>query len=132
MKVLDWWEALCICIEDHRDSPLVWGKWDCCQFTAACIQAMTGVDYLTAFPKYESEREALEIIAGFGSIQALMSSVLGEAKPVAFAKRGDVVAIDAGAGVAAGVCLGVMCAVMGAQGMQFRPCAEATAAWSID
>ena len=120
------------CIEDHRETPLKWGEWDCCQFAASCVLAMTGTDYREAFPKYESERDALRIIADFGSVEVLISSVLGDTKPVAFTKRGDIVMIEAGAGPAVGVYLRVVCAVMGTERMQFVACAGATCAWSID
>jgi hypothetical protein len=132
VRVYNWWEALIQCIEDHRHTPLKWGEWDCCQFAAACVLAMTGIDYRDQFPAYASEKDALRIIAGFGSVDALISSVLGKSKPVAFAKRGDIIMIEAGAGPAVGVCLGVMCAVMGVEQMEFMACAGATAAWSIE
>lgn len=112
--------------------PLKWGEWDCCQFVATCVLAMTGIDHRESFPLYASETDALRIIAGFGSLELLLTSVLGDSKPVAFAQRGDIVVINAGAGMAAGVCLGVMAAMMGTEKMQFLPCAQATAAWSIE
>jgi hypothetical protein len=132
MRKHDWWESLTQYIEDNRHRALVWGEWDCCQFASGCVLTMTGTDHRASFPTYANEDEALAIIAGFGSVELLLTSVLGESKPVAHAKRGDIVAIDAGAGVAAGVCLGVTCAVIGLRELQFLPCAQATAAWTIE
>lgn len=131
MKVLNWWEALCDMIEANRDRPLVWGEWDCCQFAALAVLTMTGVDYRESFPKYEGQIEALRLEAQFGSVEALLSSVLGESKPVAFAKRGDVLAIQTDAGTAAGICLGLMCVTVSVERLQFLRSAQASAAWSI-
>lgn len=132
MKTDAWFEALTAFIEANRDRPLAWGEWDCCQFAAAAVAVMTGIDYRSAFPAYENEVEARALLANQGGIEALISSVLGPPKPIAWAKRGDVLAIETGAGMAAGICLGLYCVVVGVERLQFLRSSAATAAWGID
>lgn len=132
MKVEMWWEALCEFIEANRDRPLEWGTWDCCQFAAEAVKVMTGEDYRGRFAAYQGQAEALELLAEAGSLEALLVSVLGPSKPVARAKRGDVVAIDGGAGLSAGICLGVMSVAVGVERLQFLRTERAVAAWSVE
>ena len=129
MKKDFWLDALHATVEQYRNHPQKWGNWDCCQFAAECVLAMTGVDYRSKFPLYQSEAEALEIIGEHGGMAGLLSSVLGPPVPVARAMRGDIVELP---GNACAVCLGVMCAGTSPIGLRFRPTADALAAWSVN
>lgn len=129
MKADNWIDALNAAVETYRFRPQEWGVWDCCQFAAECVLRTTGVDHRAAFPAYSSEEEARAIIAGFGGMPALLSSVLGAPIPVAWVKRGGILALPDDI---CAVCLGVMCATTGAEGLVFAPSATAVAGWSAD
>lgn len=131
MRVSDWPTVLVQKVEEWRYRPFEWGVSDCCQFAADVVLALTGTDHRAAFPQYGSREEAEAIIAQHGGMVGLLSSVLGEAKPVARAMRGDVIAADFGDGIAAGICLGVHSCAPGARGLIFRPTLSAVAAWGV-
>lgn len=131
MRVANWPQLLAAKVEEWRQRPFAYGSADCLQFPAECVLAMTGIDHRDQFPKYESEVAAGRILVKHGGLEGLLTSVLGEPKPVAFAQRGDVLAGDFGNGMTAAVCLGVTCAGTGPDGLGFRRTLEATRAWSI-
>lgn len=54
-----------------------YGDVDCCQFVAHVIKHMSGKDYSEAFA-YNNEAEANLLISKFGSLQKLITKVLGE------------------------------------------------------
>lgn len=54
-----------------------YGDADCCQFVAHVIKHMSGKDYAEGFA-YNSESEAGLLISKFGSLQELITNVLGE------------------------------------------------------
>lgn len=131
MRVADRSIILVQKIEEWRHRAFEWATADCCQFTADVAYALTGVDYRSRFPRYSSKEEAEEIIARYGGMVELISDVLGDPVPVAFARRGDVIAADFGAGIAAGVCTGVQSCTPGPRGLLFRPTLSAVAAWRV-
>jgi hypothetical protein len=131
MRVTGWVDVLNDHIEAVRSRPFEWGVWDCCQFAAETVLAITGKDYREAFPTYQSRADAIVLIHTHGSVVELLSSVLGSWKHPAHAQRGDVVAADFGDGIAAGICLGVNSAAVGPAGLVFRPTETALAAWTI-
>jgi len=121
-------------VESHRNTPFEWGGMDCCLFTAGCVEACTGKDFATDLRGYKSEQEAYAIVARYGSIQAMVTALLG-AEPIhpAFAQRGDVML-----GLhpetqqeGLGICLGVHWAVPGAAGLVFPRIAAARFAWRV-
>lgn len=131
MRVAHWADRMAEFVEAARTRPFEWGTWDCCQFAAEAVLALTGADHRTAFPTYASEQEALDLIAGHGGLESLLSTVLGDSKPPARAQRGDIVLADFGDGLAAGLCLGVSCCAVSPRGLVFKPTRIATAAWSV-
>jgi hypothetical protein len=54
-----------------------------------------------------------------------------ERKPVELVQRGDVVGFEVPGGVALGVCLGSVGAVVGATGLEFPDMTRACAAWKV-
>jgi len=54
-----------------------YGDADCCQFVAHVIKYISRKDYSDVF-SYSSEQEANEIISNYGSLQAFITSILGE------------------------------------------------------
>lgn len=54
-----------------------YGDADCCQFVAHVIKYISHKDYSDVFT-YSSEQEANQIISNYGSLQAFITSILGE------------------------------------------------------
>ena len=54
-----------------------YGNVDCCQFAAHVVKHISGKDYAEGFA-YNSESEAGLLISKFGSLQELITKVLGE------------------------------------------------------
>jgi hypothetical protein len=69
-----------------------YGQTDCCQFAARVAQEITGINYAQMF-YYSSEKAAQSIVDEFGSIEAMVTSVLGEPSPVEDLQDGDPVLV---------------------------------------
>lgn len=80
--------SLALELLQQYEGPLVWGLNDCVQFAAAAVRHYGG--RAPELPKYSSEREAREIIARGGGLEALVTRVLGEPIPIRDASLGDV------------------------------------------
>jgi hypothetical protein len=138
MRVENWSKRLADAIESAREEAFAYGIFDCCIFSFDCAQAITGEDKAAHLRGYESKADALRIIAKYGSLEAMVSSLLGvEPKHVAFAKRGDLIltTIDEGEEPGAysiGVCDGVRFWVPTLNGLTTRPTLQAIKAWSVD
>lgn len=88
----DWPEQLNRFIAANRNRPLEWGQWDCCLFPAAVIDAITGVDLAVKWRgTYRDELGALRLLAAFGSMEAMATSMLGAPRESQrHGQRGDV------------------------------------------
>lgn len=64
-------------IEEWQDRPFEWGVTDCCQFVSACVEELTGEDFVSLV-LYENHDEAIEQIDAAGGLDLLVSSVLGD------------------------------------------------------
>ena len=73
----------------RHDGPLQWGINDCVQFAAAAVELYGG--WRPELPYYTSEREALQLIAQGGGLDALVSAVMPPAIHLKDALIGDVV-----------------------------------------
>lgn len=131
MRCANWTDVLYAVVAEWAFRPFAYGSVDCCQFPAAVVQAMTGVDFREQFPAYSTQEEAEAILAQHDGMVGLLTFALGESVHVSRAKRGDVVAADFGMGMAAGICLGVQSCAPGARGLVFMPTADAVAAWRV-
>lgn len=69
-----------------------YGQTDCCQFAARVAQEITGVDHARLF-HYDSETAAQSIINEFGSLEAMVTSVLGAPSLVEDLQDGDPVLV---------------------------------------
>jgi hypothetical protein len=131
MRRDDWVEQMWLAIEDHDSTEFVWGVNDCCLFVARVVDAMTDGDFEAQLnASYTDEETALAYIASFGSLEAAVSSHLGQPEP-GRPLRGDVVLIDGGAGPALGILVGGHIAGMGPNGFVYLPRGEALQRWAI-
>jgi hypothetical protein len=89
----DWPEQLAAVIKAAYGRPFAWGQWDCVQFAAECIYAVTGVDPIPRVRgQYDSEFSAGRQILRFGAdLAATCDAKFGERIATAYARRGDLV-----------------------------------------
>jgi hypothetical protein len=128
----DWQDRFFAYLEATRLTPFAWGTNDCCLFAAGSIDAITGSTFTAQLAAaYTDEASALAYIASFGSLDAAVSSWLGDAKAPNFAGPGDIVIANLEMGPTVGVCLGVDCAFSSNAGMTYRSRTLIAACWTI-
>ena len=134
MRRHDNWPTLLVAfIEERRHAPFAWGSNDCCLFAADWIRRACGVDFAGGLRgTYASALSAARVLRNQGGVFDLAALRAGlERKPVELVQRGDVVGFEVPGGVALGVCLGSVGAVVGATGLQFPEMNRACAAWKV-
>lgn len=100
----DWSQRLKVWLESERrgDEPIAWGERDCLLFCADAVRAMLDHDPAASLRgTYTTEQGALEIVENAGGMAALITLQL-ETAPYEnpnFAKRGDIVLVEADAGL---------------------------------
>jgi len=76
---------------DRFQSGFKYGSVDCCQFAAAAWKHYTGEDLALGF-SYSSEAEALKLIEAAGSMEELLTRLIGEPRDdIRQAQDGDIV-----------------------------------------
>lgn len=85
-----WPEILADEIQAARGRPFQWGTHDCCAFAARVVHALTGVDFMGAFPAYDNAAGARRIITVCDGLEAMVTQCLGEPVAPLCAQRGDV------------------------------------------
>jgi hypothetical protein len=110
----------------------VWGRHDCCLFAADAVQSFTGIDYAADLRgRYKSAGGAAKLIKEYGSMAAMIESLLGPPCAVAFAGRGDVVLFDGESGSTLGICMGQQSYFTAETGLTVRPTLDCIVAWRI-
>lgn len=136
-RLPDWPQRLDAAIEAARSRCFAYGEFDCYLFAADTVLAITGVDLAASFRgQYDSPVSAARILAGYGSMEAIATSLLGEPVHPARARRGDVVLAqlpipDGETGDCAGVCTGHYFAFAQPQGLGFVRRAAVRLAWCV-
>lgn len=59
-----------------QDRRFRWGAWDCCQFSARAVHALTGRDPRDLFPHYRTKAEAERVLNQCGGMAALVAEAL--------------------------------------------------------
>lgn len=138
MRYEDWPKRLQAEIAAARKRTFAYGAFDCCLFAADCVQAMTGIDYAAELRGYTSKLDAYRIVAAYGSLEAMITTLLGR-EPVhrSQAHRGDVVLAEVElAPGEAGDCVGICAAAKFyfPRAVGLRECAidVVRLAWRID
>jgi len=115
MRKENWFEELSAYLDRVRDKPFKWGEHDCCIFTGACVEAMTGVDYLAPYLGYKTKTGAKKALKGITLLKTL-TKLFGKPVPVACAHRGDIMYIVTDDGPCIGICLGETAVFVGREG----------------
>lgn len=132
-RLANWEERLSSFLRDRRRAPFKYGSNDCAMFASDAVIAITGTD---PAPDFRGKYRTLA-----GSVRALRDIGEGDldrtfsdrfpSKPVAFARRGDLVFN----GEAVGVCLGADCAFVGSEenveGLVTIPTMQMKKAWAV-
>lgn len=96
-RLPDWMVRLDALVLSLLSRPFGWGRNDCCTVAADVVQAVTGCDPMADLRgQYETERQALRILAKAGGIEAYLNERLGPVVPVACAQVGDIGLCDDG------------------------------------
>ena len=95
-KKSDWQVLLIEFIEEHKDTPFEWGKWDCCIFANAALKAISGKNVIPKDLKWKDEKTAMKAIKDYGKTLngALTKACKGAGMEViqpAFATAGDLI-----------------------------------------
>jgi hypothetical protein len=134
MTRLEYWPQILADFMAAADRPFEWGAWDCGLFSAACVQAMTGVDIAAEFRgRYKTAKGARRVMRGtMGEMMTRVAATYGmpEIRP-SLAQRGDMVMIDTPDGEALGICIGATIACLSPFGLLFLPMTRARRAWRV-
>lgn len=89
----DWPRRLTAFLAEKKDLPFSWGENDCMLFCADAVLALTGTDLAEEFRgQYDTKDGADSALDQYGnSLEYVLSYKLGQAKPIGFASRGDIV-----------------------------------------
>ncbi|PCI62051.1 MAG: hypothetical protein COB35_05050 [Gammaproteobacteria bacterium] len=121
-------------IEQHKNTPFAWGKFDCCLFAADAITLLTGNDPAAEFRgKYSTALGAKRVLKryGNGDLVNTLIAKLGEPKAVLCVNRGDAVLINNNNDPAVGICLGNFVAVVTTDGLKTVALNKITLAWEV-
>lgn len=104
VRCSDWETALSGYLASVANLPFKYGHHDCALFAAGAVKAMTGIDPMGSIRgKYRSIAGSVRAIKTFGvdTLEAAIDGLFAE-KPIAFARRGDLVLFAGSVGVCVG------------------------------
>lgn len=140
----DWERRFRHTLKEWRTRGFEWGRSDCVHFVCACLESMTGTDYLADIETYSCEREALEILASLDhrGLQNAVEISLGPSEDITPEltplRAGDVVLIMRPVvgrphrrGPGLGICIGRTAVFVGATGLEEILVAECLCGWRI-
>lgn len=98
-KKIDWQIHFNKFIEKNFDKPFVWGKWDCCLFSNACIKAITGESLIPKELVWKDKESALQAITDYGTTLQKSIAKASEKKNLKkvnlnLLQKGDLVVIE--------------------------------------
>lgn len=133
MRLQNWQTLFAKFIDQRRRMKFSWGKNDCCLFSADSVLTITGKDFAEAYRgTYSDEASAQRLIAQFGSLEQLCSSLMN-ITPVnaTYADIGDVVLASYAGRELLGVANGVHALAVSSEGIILLPLAVCTKTWKV-
>lgn len=101
-RLANWQTNLSALIEDKRNEPFDFPKWNCLMWASSGIEAVNGSKILAKYEgKYKTQKAAAKLLRKLDNVttsQALLEKHLGELRPIAFARHGDIVLADENTG----------------------------------
>lgn len=131
MRSDNWEHKLQEYIDKYRQTPLEFGKHDCCTFTIEWEKVLTGKSTFPEFDRtFKSLEQGKEILkkVGFKNWVTIVNSRLERIQPIQ-ARRGDLVSMKFQGAYCMGICLGKMCAFVGYDKMEFISKDQMKYAW---
>jgi hypothetical protein len=110
-KLPDWQIEFNSFVENYKNTPFEWGKWDCCKFSNALIKVMTGKDLIPKTLTWHDETSAMKAIKSYGgdlegSIEKACDKKKVSEINKAFMTCGDLVVYSQGESYLVGICDG--------------------------
>ena len=94
----NWQNELSSFIEEKRHVAFDFATWNCMFFVLGGIEAVTGIDYAAAYKgKFKTEKGAARLLRRIDNVansKEFLEKHFGEAKPIAFARHGDIVLVN--------------------------------------
>jgi len=134
MKQPNWHSSLNQYLRDNLSTPFAWGTFDCCLFTAAAVEAITGTHPLPQIVgRYRTELGAARALKkyGQGTIKATLNHLFGAIKPRLQVCRGDVALVETELGDAAGIVMGGHVWVVTPNGLTALPISCIKHCWEV-
>lgn len=134
MRLEGWESRLDKALHLASKKPYVLGEHDCFRLTCSVVEALTGVDRWPEFSGYKTRKQALAKLAAFGaSFEAAGDKFFGERIAMAFARRGDIAAVQtvADEDKHLGVVMGKYMYVLGETGLMAVPIKFAICFWKV-
>lgn len=109
-----------------------WATHNCALFAAGAVEAMTGEDLARRYRGPKTMRGCYGRLRRLaGGLDGAVTRALGDAIPVRYARRGDVVLVEVEGLTALGVCAGSEIAALGPAGMVMLPLCAGARAWRV-
>lgn len=123
--------ALLAWLDTGRHRRFAWRRGrDCVSFANGAVEAQTGVDLLAGIGPWSTRREAIQIAASVGGLEAMLDRHMDQVPP-ALAQRGDVAGLaDRRFGIRLMIVEGRTLAGPGTRGLVRLPREAMTMAWS--
>lgn len=141
----DWELRLQRTLKEWSERGFAWGESDCVHFVCACLEALTGENHLSDIAVYNTEREALQILAcaDHRGLQQAVEIVLGPSVEHTHAfspfAKGDVVMTMRRVvgtrdrmGPGLGICMGDTALFVGEEGLEHIDTSDCICGWLID
>lgn len=84
-RLREWHSRLCCAFDVAGARRFEYGRHDCLQFTAQCVEAVTGTNFASRFPAYRDEAGASALLKSHGGVEGILTACLGE--PVSYEQR---------------------------------------------
>lgn len=134
MARLDNWQTnLSTYLEEKRNIPFDFATWNCMFFAVGAAEAITGENPLQRYVgKFKTEKQAAIMLRKLDKVSSsleFLEKYFAESKPIAFARIGDIVLVDASEtemalcsdgelfGLVPGVCYGSTSFFLGENGL---------------
>ncbi|WP_416305220.1 DUF6950 family protein [Neptunicella sp. SCSIO 80796] len=134
MRLPNWQSNLNHYIRSNLTTPFAWGTFDCCLFTAAAVEAITGTHPIPQIVgRYRTELGAARALKkyGKGTIKATLNHLFGTPKPRLQVCRGDVVLVETSLGDTAGIVMGGQVWVATHEGLSTCPLTLVKLCWEV-
>lgn len=125
----DWPERLAEHIARHRTTPFAWGVHDCARFAADAVEAITGRRIV--FFEWAGRVGAAQVLRRTGGLIPAVDAVLPRLPGPAWAQRGDVLLMQAGARRWLAVADGAQAWAPHRTGLLAVPIGQAVLAWRV-